>query len=203
MIFPLHILEVMEVVDTCRCHIIRMYDTAYSTDSVEFIAIIIHPLRGTIAPVRCRIGIVMPHGAAFCPGVLTDFDGLRVDAEYIFRTIYCHCHVLADFLCKPCRQLTAGIELSAADQVGQIVFALMVQTIKKVVLAVNMERFGCYDQSDDLKVGKLGNYTTTRYISEFINTISGEILADSEDFDKICYEVAHMRVNSIQRFGYH
>ncbi|MBR8788606.1 hypothetical protein IX307_002966 [Bacteroides pyogenes] len=79
----------------------------------------------------------------------------------------------------------------------------MAQTIKKVVFAVNMERFGCYAQSDDLKVGKLGNYTTTGYISELINTISGEILADSENSDEICYEVAHMQINSIQRFSYH
>lgn len=91
MIFPLHILEIMEVVDTCR-HIVSMYVTAYSTNSVEFIAIIIHPLRGTISPVGCRIGIVMPHGAAFYPCVLTDLDGFGVDAEYIFRTVYCHCH---------------------------------------------------------------------------------------------------------------
>src|SRR3712207_8655858 len=44
-----------------------------------------HPLRGTISPVGCRIGIVMPHGAAFCPCVLTALDGFGVDAEYIFR----------------------------------------------------------------------------------------------------------------------
>ena len=79
----------------------------------------------------------------------------------------------------------------------------MAQTIKKVVFAVNMERFGCYAQSDDLKVGKLGNYTTTGDISELINTISGEILADSQNSDEICYEVAHMQINSIQRFSYH
>src|SRR3712207_6954051 len=71
----------------------------------------------------------MPHGAAFCPCVLTDLDGFGVDAEYIFRTVYCHCHILADILRKPCRQLTAGIVMSAADQGGEIVFSLMAQTI--------------------------------------------------------------------------
>ena len=42
---------------------------------------------------------------------------------------------------------------------------------------------GGYAKSNDFKVGKLGNNTTTWYVSEFIYTISGEILADSEDSD--------------------
>ena len=77
-------------------------------------------------------------------------------------------------------------------------YAVIYSTNSKII-----DSFGCYAQSDDLKVGKLGNYTTTGYISEFINTISGEILADSENSDEICYEVAHMQINSIQRFRYH
>ena len=44
-----------------------------------------------------------------------------------------------------------------------------------------MKCLGCYAKSDNFQIGKLGYNTTTRYISEFIDTISGEILADSED----------------------
>lgn len=40
MIFPLHILEVMDVVDTCSSHVEGMNNTAYSTDIMEFISII-------------------------------------------------------------------------------------------------------------------------------------------------------------------
>lgn len=196
MIFPLHILEVMEVVDTCRRQVVRMYNTSYSTDSVEFIAIIIHSLRGAVAPVWCCVWIVMPHGAAVCPGILTDLDGFRVDAKYIFRTVYCHCHITADILCKPCRQLTTGIKLPAANQVWQILFALMVQAIKKVIFTVKVERLGCYAKSDDFQVGKLGNGSTTRYIPKVVYTISGEILANSKYSDEICYEVAHKQRNS-------
>src|SRR3712207_9567196 len=91
-----------------------------------------HPLRGTISPVGCRIGIVMPHGAAFCPCVLTDLDGFGVDAEYIFRTVYCHWHILADILRKACRQLTAGRGLPSAAQGGQMGFGFQFQMVTKV-----------------------------------------------------------------------
>ena len=30
MVFPLHVLEIMDVVDACRRHVIGMYDTSYS-----------------------------------------------------------------------------------------------------------------------------------------------------------------------------
>ncbi len=43
---------------------------------------------------------------------------------------------------------------------------------------------------------ELWNNPTSGHISEFINTIPGEIIADSEDSDEICYEVAHKQSNS-------
>ena len=67
MIFPAYIIEIMQVMDTRSSHIIRMYDTAYTTDSMEFIAIIVHYLRGTVALVGSRIEIVTSHGTAFRP----------------------------------------------------------------------------------------------------------------------------------------
>ena len=60
-----------------------------------------------------------------------------------------------------------------------------------------------YAESDDFKVGKLVNNTTSSYISEFIDTISGEILADFEDFGEFCHEVAHKQIDGIQRFRHH
>ena len=168
MIFPLHILDVMEVVDTCSCHVEGMDNTAYSADSMEFISIIIHSLRCTVAPVRSCFGIVPSHSTAFGSCVLTDLYRLGVNTENVFSSINGGCHILADFLCEPCCQLTTGIELSAANQVWQVVFALMVQTIKQIVLTVNMKCLSCYAKSDDFQIGKLGNNTTTRYISELI-----------------------------------
>lgn len=45
--------------------------------------------------------------------------------------------------------------------------------------------------------------STARYISEFINTIPGEILADSEESYDICHKVVHKQMDGIQQFGYH
>lgn len=39
-------------------------------------------------------------------------------------------------------------------------------------------------------------------ISKFIYTISGEILADSEDSDEICHEVAHKQCDSTYQLEY-
>lgn len=196
MIFPLHILEVMEVVDTCSCHVVGMDDTAYSADSMEFISIIIHSLRCAIAPVRSRFGIVASHCTSFGSCVLTYFYRLGVNAEDIFSSINEGCHILADFLGEPSCQLTTGVELSAANQVWQVIFALMVQTIKQIILTVNMESLSCYAESDDFEVGELRDNPTSGHISEFIHTISSENLAYSKDSDEICYEVAHKQSNS-------
>ncbi len=59
-IFPAYILEIMEVMNACRRHVIRMYDTAYAANCMELISIIVQPLRGAIPPVRGSIGIVTP-----------------------------------------------------------------------------------------------------------------------------------------------
>lgn len=203
MIFPLHIIEIMEVVDTCRRHVVGMDYTAYSTDCVELISVIIHSLRCAIAPVRSSFGIVAAHCTAFGPCVLTGIYRLGINAEHILATVYGNRNLPAYFLGEPCRQLSSGVELPAADQVWQVIFAFMVQPIKQIVFAVEVERLGCESQSDDFKVGELRDNSASRYVSLFIDTISGEILADSKDSDEICYEVAHKQMDSIQRFSHH
>lgn len=130
MVFPSHIIKIMDIVYACRCHVIRMYDTPYSADSMEFIAIIVRTLRGTISPIGRSFNIITPHGAAFRPDVPADFHRFGVYAEHIFGTIYGNSHLLADFLGKPRRQLTSGVELPSADQIWQIVLTVVVQTMK-------------------------------------------------------------------------
>ncbi len=196
MIFPAHIIEITEVMDACGCHVIRMYYTSYSTDRMEFISIVVYSLRCAISPIRSRIDIVTTHGAAFCPCVLANLYRLGVDAEYILGTVNGYSHILTYIFRKSSRQLAPGVELSAADQVWQIFFTLIVQTMEKEILTIEAESLGRYTESDDLEVGKLGDNATTGYVSEFIYTIPGEILADSEDSDEICYEVAHKQTNS-------
>ena len=186
----------MKVMDACGCHVIRMYDAMYPADGMELIPIVVYALRCAISPVGSRIDIVSSHGTAFRPCVLADLYRLGINAEYILRTINRDSHLLADCFCKTSRQFTPDIELSSADQVWQILLALMVQAMKKKILTVESESLGCYTQSHYFEVGKLRDNATTWYVPEFIYTISGEILADTEDSYEICYEVAHKQTNS-------
>lgn len=196
MIYPAYIVEEMEVMEACRRHVIRMYHTMYAADSMEFISIIVQTLRGTISPIRSRLDIVASHGTTLRSCVLTDLYGLGVNAGYVFGAVNGYSHILAYFFGKPCRQLTAGIELPTAYQVWQIILALMMQTMEKKIFAVKPERLGCYSQSDDFEVGKLRDSPTSGYIPMLIHTIPGEILAYPENSDEICYEVAHKQSNS-------
>ena len=196
MIFPAYIIEEMEVMDACRRHVIRMYDTTYAADSMEFISIIVQTLRGTVSPIRSGIDIVAPHYTTLRPCVLTDLYGLGVNAENVFCAVNGDSHILADLFGKPGRQLAAYIELTTAEQVWQIVLTFIVQAMKQQVFTVQAESLGSYAESDDFEVGKLWDNPTPGHISKFIHTISGEILAYSEDSDEICYEVAHKQSNS-------
>ena len=195
-ILPAHIIEIVEVMDACRSHVIRVDNTLYSTDSVEFIAIIMQTLRGAISPVRRSIHVVTSHGTTLCPCILANLYGFGINAEHILGTVNGDSYILADFFCKSSRQLSTGIELSATDQIWQIFLALMMKTMEKKIFTVESESLGCYAEGYDLEVGELRDNPTSRYISEFIHTISGEILADSENSDEICYEVAHKQSNS-------
>jgi hypothetical protein len=65
-----------------------------------------------------------------------------------------------------------GIELSATDQVGQILLTLIVQTMKKKILAIEAEGLGGNAKSDNLEVGELGDNTTSWDVSVSVNTIS-------------------------------
>ena len=185
-ILSAHILKIMEIMNACGCHVIRMYDTTYSVDGMEFITIILQILRRAISLVGSGINIVVSHNTTFCPCVLTHLDWFGINAEYVLGAINGHSHILADFLCKAGRQLTTSVELSATGQVWQIILALMVQTIKKEIFTIESGSFGCYAESNDFEIGELWNNTTTRYVSEVIYTISGEI----------CYEVAHKQCDS-------
>ncbi len=105
-VFPLHILEIVKVMNTCSSHVVRMDYSLYPTDCMEFIAIIMHPLRSTVTPVRYCLGIVLPHNAAFGSRILTDLNWFGVYAEYIFLSVHSHCYILAYLLGKTCRLLT-------------------------------------------------------------------------------------------------
>ena len=166
--FPLDSVKVVEVVYTCCCHVIGMDHSHYPAYGVELIIIIMQALRGAIAPVGIGVDIITAHGATIRPCVLTHFDRLGINAEYILCAIYRHSHILSDFFDKPCRKLTPGIELPTANQVWQILIAFIVQTMKQEILAVNGESLCRYALGDDLKVGELRDNATSRCVPKLI-----------------------------------
>ena len=133
-----------------RRHVIRMYDTAYAADCMELITIIVQPLRGAISPVRGSVNILTPHCTMIRSCVLADFYRLGINTEHILGAVNGDCHILADFFGKSGSKLTPGIELSATDQVGQILLTLMVQTMKKKIIAVEAEGLSGNAKSDNL-----------------------------------------------------
>lgn len=81
-----------------------------------------------------------------------------------------------------------------------IVLPFKMLLMKKTIFTIESESLGCYAQSHDLEVGILRGNTASSYVSEFVYAIVGEILADSEDSDEICREIAHKRTDSSQRW---
>ena len=150
MIFPAYVLEIMKVMNTCGSHVKGMDNTKYSIDNMELIAIIMQALRSAVSPVGSSIGIVLSHSASFRPCVPAYLYRFGVNAEYIFGSINGFGYIFADFFCKSGSKLTPGIELSATDQVGQILLTLMVQTMKKKILAVEAEGLSGNAKCDNL-----------------------------------------------------
>ena len=196
MIFPAYIFEIMQIMDTRSSHIIRMYDTAYTTDSMEFIAVIVHSLRGTVAPVGSRIETVTSHGTAFRPCVLTYLYQLGIKTEYIPGANNGNSYILVNFLSKAGCQFTPGIELPSTDKIWELLLAYMLQTKKKEIHAIEAESLSCYAKSNDFEVGGIGNNTTSGYVSMFIDTISSKFLADAENSYEICHKAEHMQCDS-------
>ena len=152
-------------------------------------------LSPSIPPVKRKIDIVTPHGAAFC---LAFWPPLPVWSR-------CRTHPRSRLwpsprLCVSSLQgvpsAQADIELPATDKVRQVVLALIVQAVEQEILTVKAKSLGGYHEGDDFKVGELRHAPTSGNISEFICTISSEILADSKDFNEFCYEVALKLIGS-------
>ena len=214
-VFPFHILEIMEVVNVGSRHIEGMYHAAYPADCVEFIPIVVHALRGAIAPRWRTLKVIAPHDATLGAGILTHLDWLGVNAEHILPAVHGSSDVFADILTEFACQLTALVILAARDKARQEIAFLRFEPLEQQVLAVDAEGLGRGRQGDDFQVGELGDDTSTRYIciisaalghlrasshgshlheiSEFVNTIPGEFLVDVEYFYEVCDEVVHER----------
>lgn len=164
-ILPLHIFEIMEIMNVGNSHVIRMDNPTYTTDSVELITIIMHALRGAIAPLRCAFIIIPAHCTAFCSGVLTNLDRFGVNAEHIFITIHCHCYVFAYFLAKNGRELSTLIVFAPTNQIGKTPTPFLgIEPLEKAIFAIKTKSLSRGRKRDDFQIGKLGNNATMRAI---------------------------------------
>jgi len=202
-VFPSHILEVMDVVNVGGSHIIRMYYATYPADCMEFITVIMDSLRCTVTPLRSAFMIVLAHSATFGTGILTHLDGFGVNAEDILFAIHRHSYILADFLPKYGCEFTALIVLASGYQVWQVLAFFRLETFEKVILTVETKRLGCGRECYDLKVGEFGYNTAMWAISVLVYTISCKFLLDVKNLSELYDEVVHMRDDSNRWFGCH
>lgn len=117
MILPLHIIEIMNIVNIGSCHVKRMDDTAYTTDCVE-LAVIVDAQRRTVAPLWGALIINFAHSTTFVTGIPAHFNQLGVNAEYIFIAIHIHGYVFAYLLAENGSEFLLLIILTSGNQVG-------------------------------------------------------------------------------------
>ena len=202
-ILPLHILQIMEVVNIGCGHVVRVYYSAYSADCVEFISIVVDALRRAVTPLWGTFPIIYSHSTPFGSCVLTDLDRFGVYAEYVLFAIHCLCNVFAYFFAKNSSQLSALIVLSASNQVGKIFSLFGMEPLEKIIFTIESKRLSCCRECDDFEVGKFGYNAAMWTISVLVYTISREFLVDFENLSELCYEVVHKRDGSKQWFGHH
>ena len=191
MIFPLNILQVMEVMYVGCGHVIGMYDPRRATKGMELVAVVVHVLRGTIAPRWGMVYISLPHRASLSTCILAHLDRFGVNAEHKLSSVNGLGYGLANVLAKQTGQLPTLIELPTGDKIRNSVGTLAAQTGKEIILAVNTECLRCDGECNNLQVGESGNDTTTRNISPLVYLISCILLADFKNFSELCNEVVH------------
>lgn len=191
MILPLNVLQVVEVMYIGCGHIIGVYNARCTAKGMELVAIVMHVLRGAIAPSWRMVYICLAHRASFGTSVLAHLDRLGVNAEHKLSAVHSLCYGFTDVLAKQAGQLPALIKLTTGYKIRNGVGTLAAQTSKEIVLTVDTECFCRDGKCHDLQVGESGNNTTARNISSLVYLISRKLLADFKDFSELYNEVVH------------
>ena len=191
MIFPLNVLQVVEVMYICCGHVIGVYNARCTAKGMELVAIVMHVLQGAIAPGGSMVYICLSHRASFGTSVLVHLDRLGVYAEHKLSAVNRLCNGLADILAKLTSQLSALIELTAGYKIWNRVRTLSAQTDKEIVLTVDTECLCRDGKCHNLQFGESGNNTTVRDISSLVYLISCKLLADFKNISELCNEVVH------------
>jgi len=134
-IMPFCIIRIMYIMNICHRHIIRMDNSTYPTDSVEFIPIIIRLLGSAEAFRRCALRIVIPHDATLGSCHLADLDGFGIYHENSFPTVYTCGNILTDVFRKVSREFATHVKLSSGYKIRDV-FGRFSQPFKEVVLTI-------------------------------------------------------------------
>ena len=190
-VFPLHILKILQVVYIGCGHVIRVYDSADATQGMKFVAVIVHVLRGAVAPRRSMTNVRPSHLAPVGSCILTDLYGLGVNAEDRLATIYSLGYGLTDTLTKHHRLLTTLIVLTTCNQVGDGSRTLSVQSVEEIILAIDTKCLRCDGERHHLQIGEGGDNTATSDISLLVYLISCKLFAYLKNLSELCNEVVH------------
>ena len=85
-VFPLYIFQILQVMHVGCSHVVRVYDTCDTTQSMKFVAVVVHVLRCAIAP-GWRMLYIISHLAPVGTCVLAYLDRLGIDAEVILASV--------------------------------------------------------------------------------------------------------------------
>ena len=195
-IFPPHILQILYVMHIGRRHVIGMDYSADATQGVKLVAVIMHVLRGAVAPGWGMLHVIPTHLAPVGAGILANLYRLGIYAEDVFTPIYLLGYGLANVLAEQHGLLTTLIVLPSTNQVGNGIRAFCIQPIEKVILTVNTECLSRDGECHHFQIRECRYDTASGYISFLIYLISCKFLANLEDFSELCDEVVHVYDNS-------
>ena len=117
MVFPLQILEILQVMHIGCSHVVGVCDACDTAQSMKFVTVVVHVLRCAVTPGWCMLYIILSHLALVGSCVLADLDGFGVNTEYIIASVNGICNDLPDVLPKQHGLLTALVVLATGNQV--------------------------------------------------------------------------------------
>ena len=135
-VVPLHILEILQVMYVGCSHVVGVYDSCDTTQSMKLVAVVVHVLRCAVAPGWCMLYIIPSHPAPFGTRILAHLDWLGIDTEDILASVDSLSNGLTDAFSKQYRLLAALVVLTTGNQVGDGFRTLGVQPVEEVVLTV-------------------------------------------------------------------
>ena len=184
-------------------HVKGVYDSSNAAQGMKFISVIVHVLRGAIAPRGCMLYVILTYLTPVGTSILADLYWLGVNAEDCLSAIYRLSYGLTDIFTKLHGLLAALVVLPTGNQIGNGSRTFRVQPLEEIILTVNTHCLCGDGKSHHLHIGESGYDTATRDISFLIYLISCKFLADLKNFSELCDKIAHIYEYSTYLIRHH